>query len=75
MSKKLGTEYIPKPLGNNLTEEEKNQIAYTIYSRFVRCGVLPSWDSPLADQIRKNLTANVNQVLDSLDLNGFRIER
>ena len=74
MKKHLGTEYIPNPVGISLTAEQKNQIAYTIYSRYVRTGDLPDWASPLAVQIRKNLMANVDQVLDALELNGFRIE-
>lgn len=75
MTNKLGTEYLPSPIGASLTDEQKQRIAYTIYSRFIRCGTLPEWTSPLADDIQKSIVKGVNQVIDSLELNGFRIEQ
>lgn len=70
----LGTEYIPTPESNALSEEEKKQVAYTLYSRFIRHGSLPAWTSPLATDIQKNIISGVTQVLECLELNGYRIE-
>lgn len=72
---KLGTEYFPNPIGASLTEAQQKEIAYTIYSRFVRRADLPAWTSPLAEDIQKNLMQGVKQVIDALELNGYRIER
>lgn len=65
---------IPNAVGATLTEDQIEQIAQTMFSRFFQTDATPDWKSALAVDLRAQMIQVVKKVTDAMVINNYTIE-
>lgn len=75
MTKKTVLEVLhaPNPVGLTLNEAQIEQIAHTVYNRFVKREGSPCWKSAFIGETKPQLIRMVKSVVDSMVINNFEI--
>lgn len=64
----------PTPIGANLTPKQIDELAKTMFNRYhYRYGFTPQYNDACAASVRKTMNLAVKQVLDVLDIHGYKL--